>query len=388
MQQFTASSSASTASLALEEVGAALRAELGDQVPDLLVVFAGPHMGLAAGSLVEGLQAAVGAAPVVGMSASGVIHGAEEIESGAALVVSALVMPGVQVETFRVPPSSGEEDEADRVWAALAEPGSVAALWVFADPFSCDVEGLLAGLDASMPLASKAGALASGGHQPGTCTLYDERGAHHDGAVGVALSGEVHMDVVVGQGCRPVGPVFEVTSSEGPVVLEIDGQPALPLLREAIDGLEQEDRRTFSRAPLVGFSGGADADGGFVVRGLMGVDPKREAFAAGHLSESGERVQLHVRDPLSSVQDLSTQLVRWRRLHGAAPEVALLWTCVGRGRGFYGRPSVDARLVQEHLGELSLVGMFGQGEIGSLHGATRLLGHTAVLALLSSPRWN
>jgi small ligand-binding sensory domain FIST len=63
-----------------------------------------------------------------------------------------------------------------------------------------------------------------------------------------------------------------------------------------------------------------------------------------------------------------------------------MFSCVGRGRWFYGRPDHDATLVQQHLGPVALGGFFASGEIGPVHGRTHLHGYTSVLGLFRPGR--
>ena len=60
---------------------------------------------------------------------------------------------------------------------------------------------------------------------------------------------------------------------------------------------------------------------------------------------------------------------------------ALLFACNGRGVGLFGAPDHDARTVRELLGPLPLAGLFCNGEIGPVGGATFLHGYTSAFAL-------
>ena len=68
------------------------------------------------------------------------------------------------------------------------------------------------------------------------------------------MKGALRVDVVVSQGCRPVGPPLEVTRAEGNVLLELDGQPALERAEQVLLTLaererEQLEERTLRRPP-------------------------------------------------------------------------------------------------------------------------------------------
>ena len=62
-----------------------------------------------------------------------------------------------------------------------------------------------------------------------------------EGGFAIALHGAVRADVVVSQGCSPIGPALEVTGAAENLILTLDGQPALEraeqVLREIVDSV-------------------------------------------------------------------------------------------------------------------------------------------------------
>lgn len=393
MRWMSALSLAATADLAVDEVVRALRAQGAGPQVDLLFVFATATHGLAGDAVPRALRAAFPGARLVGCSASGVVGGGREVEDGAALSVVAASLPGVVVHPFWLSEASLDADVTAAVTDATpVDPDADPAVVLLADPFTCPVEPVIDALDERFPRASVLGALASGGREPGTTLLYVDDRAVHDGAVGVAMVGDLVMDVLVAQGCRPVGGALRVSDARGPVVRGLDGEPALPRLREAVDALPEDERRLFSQAPMIGLAtdagGGPPARGDWLVRQILGVDPRREAFAVGHTLEDGDLLHLHVRDPLASVEDLAEVAARWARAHPEGAAGVLLFTCLGRGEGFYGRPDIDSRTIAEQLGPLEIGGFFGQGEIGPVRARTHLHGHTAAVGLFRAPAWN
>ena len=63
------------------------------------------------------------------------------------------------------------------------------------------------------------------------------------------------------------------------------------------------------------------------------------------------------------------------------PEGALLFSCLGRGEGLFGKPNHDVSVIREKIGPLPLAGFFCNGEIGPVGGKTFVHGFTSVLAL-------
>ena len=69
-----------------------------------------------------------------------------------------------------------------------------------------------------------------------------------------------------------------------------------------------------------------------------------------------------------------------------APLAALLFACLGRGQGLYGSADGDVSLCREAFATVPIAGMFCNGEIGPLGGATHLHGYTASWGFLVSVR--
>jgi small ligand-binding sensory domain FIST len=86
-------------------------------------------------------------------------------------------------------------------------------------------------------------------------------------------------------------------------------------------------------------------------------------------------VQFHVRDATAADEDLREMLA------GEEASAALLFTCNGRGRTFFGEPDHDAGVVDQLLGPLPVAGAFCAGEVGPVGGRALLHGFTASLAL-------
>jgi len=124
--------------------------------------------------------------------------------------------------------------------------------------------------------------------------------------------------------------------------------------------------------------------GDFLIRNLLGVDPRLGALAIGDRIRVGQRIQFHLRDSRTSADDLETLLIRYRsehKLDDTAPVGALMFSCLGRGEGLYEKPNFDAHLFQEFLGDLPLSGFFCGGEIGPVGDTTFLHGYTSVFGI-------
>ena len=325
----------------------------------------------------------------LGCSGGGVIGGGEEVERAPAITLVAAQLPGVGLTPLRVdgplPDLDGPPDAWERLVGVGADQEPQFVLLV--DPFSVRAEALLAGLDYAFPASSKIGGLASGGTSPGLNTLFMNEEVFPDGAVGVALSGNLALDTIVAQGCRPVGELMQVTGCDGNLLYELDGKRALQALQELFATLDERDRRLAGTALFVGVLMDEFVEeprvGDFLIRNLIGVDPQRGAVAVGEHLQDGMRLRFHLRDAETSAEDLHAMLRGYEKTSPdpGSPSGALLFSCLGRGEGLYGRPNFDTNVFHEHLGDVPVAGFFCNGEIGPVGGTTFLHGYTSSFGL-------
>jgi small ligand-binding sensory domain FIST len=325
----------------------------------------------------------------LGCSGGGVIGGGEEVERAPAVTLVAARLPDVRIEPFHLstplPDLDGPPDAWERLIGVRAqdEPQFV----LLTDPFSVRVDALLAGLDYAFPNSPKIGGVASGATSPGLNALFLDDEVFTEGAVGIALSGDVAIDTVVAQGCRPIGELMRVTSCRGNFLYGLDGRPAFEVLQELVTALDDYDRRLASTALFIGVLMDEFRDeprvGDFLIRNLIGVDPRRGALAVGENLQEGMRVRFHVRDAETSAEDLHTMLKSYEESlpRTESPSGALLFSCLGRGEGLYGRPNFDTSVFREHLGAVPVGGFFCNGEIGPVGGTTFLHGYTSSFGL-------
>lgn len=374
---------------AFDEAASAISAELGDARPDLLLVFASPHHAGELTMLAEVAARRFPSATIAGCGAGGVIGGAREAEDGPALSFTAASLPGVALSAFQVDMTGLPEGEAPAdAWHELvgAEPEDEPKLLLLADPFTIDCGALIAGLDRAYPGAPKFGGLASGGRRPGENRLLLGGEVHRSGAVGVAFSGDLAVDTVIAQGCRPIGKPMIVTRCRGGLLAELDRKPPLQVVSELHASLAPRDRALMQRSLFLGIDMRAERvefdPGELLVRNLIGADQATGSLAVGADLRPMQVVHFMVRDAHTAEEDLRRLLERQRRAGPATPPAgALLFSCLGRGAGLFGAPDHDTALFEEQLGPAPLGGFFCNGEIGPVGGTTFLHGYTSAFAL-------
>ena len=369
---------------ALENLSAVL-----DEDPDLVLVFAYPNQVDQYPRVSEAVAERYPRAALVGCSAAGVVGGGNEIEHSPALSLTAAVLPDVEIDAFHLQPNEievlGEEGSLWQRRFGIA-PDEDPQFVLFPDPFTCDAGALISALDIAYPASRKVGGLASGGRAPGDNQLFVDNQIHSAGAVGVVLRGNVVMDTIVAQGCRPIGEPLFVTWAEENILCQIDGRRATEVLSELYDSLPESDRELFRNSLFLGVVMNEGQlvyeQGDFLIRNVIGMDPDSGVLAVGERLSNGQVVQFHLRDALTSATDLEIMLERCKQdLGGSNPEGALLFSCLGRGEQLYGVADHDSRMIGEQLGQLPIGGFFCSGEIGPVGGRSFLHGYTSSIAV-------
>ena len=362
------------------QAAAEARAMLGGRSPSFAVLFASPHFLASANALLEAVTAEAGPVPLIGCVAEAVTGGGREIESEPA--VSLWLAAGIgPVETFEmefVRTSSGG------AYGGYRFNGEGVTLLV-CDPFTFPADDLLAHLNSHVPGAVVMGGMASGGIQQQQSQLFLDGRILSSGAVGARLAAG-QADLLVSQGCRPIGQPYTVTSADGNLIHELGGRPPLARLRELAAALSPGDREMLAEGLHVGLVMNEYRDelgqGDFLIRGVLGADPESGAIAVGDELEVGQTVQFHVRDADSADEDLRRALERETAALGSRrPAGALMFTCNGRGTRMFSEPGHDAGLITKVLGDIPTAGLFCAGELGPVGGQNYVHTFTASIAV-------
>jgi small ligand-binding sensory domain FIST len=371
---------------AAESAAVAARAPLGGLSPDLAFVSV-------CGSDPEQVEAALQCAArvlrartVIGCSASGVIGAGQGVEATTAVSVWAAVLPGVRVRSFHL--------EVIRTPAGMAILGlpegedADAVAVVVADPYSFPTDGFVEQANDALKLPL-VGGMATGNRGPGSTRLLIDGRVVDRGAVGVVLGGPVGAVATVSQGCRPVGPAMTVTASDGNLLLELAGTPAIEKLEQVISSLSSSDQALASAGLQVGIAMDEYIEehdrGDFLVRGILGLDKARGGIAIGDIVKVGRTVRFQVRDAASADDDLRAMITQLRA-DFTTVEGALLFSCNGRGSSLFTSADHDVLAMRQGLATSAVAGFFASGEIGPVGGRNHLHGFSASVLVFGSPR--
>ncbi|QOJ15464.1 MAG: FIST C-terminal domain-containing protein [Planctomycetia bacterium] len=360
---------------------------LGGGAADLAILLTSAPSTPELPEMAERVQTRLAARVLVAATAGALICNGHEFEQSNGTALWAAQLPGVRCRAFHF--SAQDADRLDTP-EAVAEhvgvgPEENPAFILIGDPFSVYPPDVLARLHSAYPGRPIVGGLISAGARPGENTLIFEGLPLHHGVIGVALSGDLRVDALVSQGCRPIGRPLVVTRAERNVIHTLGGRATMDVLDEVIRALSAADRRRLEAGGLlvgcvVNEYQPTFARGDFLIRNAVGLDPETRALAISDHLRTGQTVQFHVRDRESAAADMQEALAG--AAAGGPVAGALLFSCNGRGTSLFGRPHHDAAALAEALGSPATAGFSCAGEIGPIGSRSYLHGFTAAAALL------
>ncbi len=322
-----------------------------------------PH----AAEMVDTIKELTGIQDWVGTVGIGIVATGVEYVGEPAL---ALMVADIPADSYRVfsgkrrAPHPGERTPA----------GAIAAHFgvVHGDPKTPDMADLVAEMASRVESGYLVGGLSSG--QSETAQVAND--VLTGGLSGVVLASDVPVATRHTQGCMPLPARHVVTQCEDNIIIALDGRPALDVFEEDLGETLASDLRRAAQLMHVGFPVKGSDTGDYVVRNLVGIDPRNKLIAVGDIVLPGAALLFCKRDPQTAREDLDRVLVDLKRQVPAA-RGALYFSCVGRGEHLFGRRGAELELIREAIGEVPLVGFFCNGEISH----DRLYGYTGVLTL-------
>jgi small ligand-binding sensory domain FIST len=252
-------------------------------------------------------------------------------------------------------------------------------------------------------------------HQPGQEAA---ESVLEGGLAGVAFTHRAGVQSRLAHGCRPIARERVVTEADGPLLLALDGEPALDVLLNDLHVSLSQPRQALHavRDTLVAIDPDPQALRRYAgqlpatarVRSLIGVDPSRSGLALPEAVAEGATVTFCRRDPAFARADLTrvcTELreslepesldpaharqrllaqaeaadphARWLHagLDGDRNAGAVYMSCVSRGEGYFGAPGAELQILRHALGPVPLVGLLAGGEIAheAVHGFSGVL---------------
>jgi hypothetical protein len=357
-------------------------------------------------SLVRVVREATGGAPLTGCSAEGTINGDDADESGFSVVITAISSDEL---TWTNGLAAGLEADPRAVGQRVAKDllphlsADTIGLFVFPDGVKDFIvatnnliDNFFAGLDENLPSerflplwGGGAGNNFSNFASPTYQYCDDE--VITDGVSYALLSGKTQAGWSISHGCIPIGGERIVTRSQGNIIYEIDGKPAMEVFEEYIpEGTLTYDRDWALYAISLALCFRAPSymkDEEYVVRGMPAVSMADGSITVQTEVKEGTSVWLSSRDKekISNGFDRMAKQIK-EQLGGEKPNLVFQFECGTRGKAMF-REQEKLQLLNRFRQSLDpdapWMGFYTVGEIGPVeeHNLRHL--YTSVVLALS-----
>jgi hypothetical protein len=348
----------------------------GVERPDFVFMFA--SIGYDQHSLLGAVREATGGAPLTGCSVEGTIDGDDADESSFSVLVTAVsseelrwangLATGLSADSRAV----GQRVAQDLLPHLSAEP---IGLFIFPDGLTYDIDHFFAGLEGDLPgdrfLPIWGGGAGNSLNLGKPTYQYCDDEVASDGISYALLTGEARPAWAIGHSLIPIGGERIVTRSQGNVIYEIDGKPAVEVLKEYLpeDALT-EDRDWLRYGISLALSFRAPSymkDEEFVVRGVPQL-----SLADGFISvqtevPEGTSIWFSSRDKEKIITGFDRMAAQIKdQLGGEKPTLVFQFECVTRGNLMFREQEklqVLKRFRQSVSPEVPWVGFYTIGEI-------------------------
>jgi small ligand-binding sensory domain FIST len=365
-----------------------LRSRLPAEKVSLGLVFMSPRFFAQSEQILDILRLHARIPLLAGCSSNALISNGEEIERDPGISLGLYSLPGATLQPYYLSPRALEASNGPACWHSESSVSRDATNgWlVFADPFNMDSDSFVQEWNAAYPGTPLLGGLASGNQEERATQIYLNGEVYSEGAVLLSVGGEIEIASVISQGCTPIGETWTITKVDQNLIQQIANRPAYQVLAETFAALPPEEQVKSHGNLFIGLVIDEYLEyfhrGDFLIRNLLGGDPKSGILAVGDLPRPGQTMQFQRRDAAAASEDLISLLNEAHgRLAGQPVYGACLFSCNGRGSGLFGYPNHDAGMIQRRFGQTGLTGFFCNGEIGPVGEKNFLHGYTASLAL-------
>jgi len=224
----------------------------------------------------------------------------------------------------------------------------------------------------------------------GTYQYCDDR-VISDGVAWALLSGQAQVAWTVNHACVPIGIEYKVTRCEGNVIYEMDGRPALEVLKEYVSDVGMEDWAMAVLAFPLGLKvpGLVEDYDEYIIRGIVGgKDDATGSFAIPTEVSEGMSIWVTRRDYEKVVHGVerATEEIR-TQLGGKQPRLVFQFDCAGRGKIFL-REQQKLHLLETLRERIGLgvpwLGFYTYGEIAPVSGRNYFHNYTLALTVIYS----
>ena len=372
----------------IEEWAELQREKISDGNVSLGLIFLTPALFAHAERLMEIIRVHARVPLLMGCSSHGIIANGEEFELQGGFSLSLIHLPDAELDAIALSSEQvNEVEDASGLRTLTGRERNDTNGWLlFADPFHLRGDEWLKPWNEAYSPKPIVGGLASGRPDDYQSFLYLNGEVHEEGLVALSIGGRVTLKSIISQGCTPIGEVWTITQAEGNIIHKIGNRPAFEVLVESLNNLPADRRARAQGNIFIGLVIDEYREdfgrGDFLIRNLIGGDPKKGSLAVAAYPRVGQTMQFQIRDAEAATEDMGEMLVKANEELAETDLIGgCLCCCNGRGQSLFGEPHHDAGLVQKHLGPLAVGGFFCNGEIGPVGDTTFIHGYTASLAV-------
>lgn len=194
--------------------------------------------------------------------------------------------------------------------------------------------------------------------------------------VGAGFSGNFSFGIGVRHGWMPIGLPLKVTKSEGAVVHEINGRPALTIYEdyfgEKAAELKKEPLGRMAFTYPLGIKM-EDTDE-YLIRDPITADDKGSITCAAEIPQGAEiRLMIGSKEKaIEAAQDAARKMMQEFEIDKAKPKFVLMFNCIAREKLFGDKANEEIQAVMEIVGkDVPLLGFYTYGEQAPVNGETR-----------------
>src|SRR5918993_690586 len=314
----------------------------GVSKPDFVFVFG--SIGYDQRSLVRAVREITGGAPLTGCSAEGTINGDDADESNFSVVVTAISseelhwMNGLAAGLRADPRDAGKRVAKDLMPHLSAE---TIGLFVFPDGRVDNLYTFFAGLEDNLPserfLPMWGGGANTSINGEGPTYQYCDDEVISYGVSYAVLSGEAHAAWAISHTLIPIGGERIVTRSQGNVIYEIDGDPAVEVLKEYLPEhalVEDRDWERYAVSLALCFRAPSYMkDEEYVVRGVPALRMADGSITVQTEVPEGTSIWFSSRDKEKMITGLDRMARQIKeQLGGEKPKLVFQFECLTRGK--------------------------------------------------------
>src|SRR5215217_7324321 len=364
--------------------------------PDFVFMFA--SIGYDQRSLLGAVRETTGGAPLSGCSAEGTINGDNADESNFSVVVTAISSEELQWTNGLATGLSADSRAVGQQVAQELLPhlsAETIGLFVFPDGLTDHLEPFFAGLEENLsseqflPLWG-GGAVNNFSYEEPTYQYCDDE-VISDGVSYALLSGTAQASWAISHSLIPIGGERIVTRSQGNVIYEIDGKPALEVLKEYLPERALTDERDWMRyaisLALCFKAPSYMKDEKYIVRGVPAVNLTDGSITVQTDVQEGTSVWFSSRDKEKLATGLDRMAAQIKeQLEGDQPKLVFQFECATRGKMML-REQEKLQLLRQFRQsvdpDVPWAGYYTWGEIGTVekHNLRHL--YTSVVLALS-----